>query len=114
MHSDLIFLKWFLNIKLETEMKLLVPKARAALERYGHQIVVGNELHRRKYEVVFIARKQENGEINSSSSLATNDFDEIWLRIDEKASNGGKEIEEDIVDELVRRHRVWCENSKTA
>jgi hypothetical protein len=34
----------------------LIPKARQAIERYGHQIVVGNLLATRKSEVVFVWR----------------------------------------------------------
>jgi phosphopantothenate---cysteine ligase (ATP) len=41
--------------QLETDPELLIPKAHAALERYGHQIVIGNMLHNRKYEVVFVS-----------------------------------------------------------
>lgn len=34
-------------------------------------------------------------------------IEETWLRIDEQAVAGGKEIEEDIVSELVRRHGAF-------
>lgn len=44
------------DVQLETDQNLLVPKAKAALSRYGHQLVIGNELHKRKHEVVFIER----------------------------------------------------------
>ncbi|KAF7303170.1 Phosphopantothenate-cysteine ligase [Mycena kentingensis (nom. inval.)] len=44
---------------LETDDHLLIPKARAALNRYGHQVVIGNELHTRKYQVVFVERKKK-------------------------------------------------------
>ncbi|WVQ68027.1 uncharacterized protein L199_006233 [Kwoniella botswanensis] len=54
---------YIVSFKLETEPQLLIPKSRAALSRYGHQLVIGNELHRRKYEVVFVER-------NSHSSSA--------------------------------------------
>ena len=86
-------------------MKLLVPKARAALERYGHQIVVGNELHRRKYEVVFVARTAQ--EARGGGQKASVSFEEKWLRISEDLSLAGKEIEEDIIAELVREHATW-------
>ncbi|KAF8162485.1 DNA/pantothenate metabolism flavoprotein [Mycena galopus ATCC 62051] len=39
--------------------RLLIPKARAALERYGHQVVIGNELHTRKWQVIFVERKRK-------------------------------------------------------
>ncbi|KAL7422737.1 Phosphopantothenate--cysteine ligase cab2 [Cryptotrichosporon argae] len=45
---------YIVSFKLETDPQLLVPKARAALTRYGHQLVVGNLLHTRKHEVVFV------------------------------------------------------------
>jgi len=108
---------FIVSFKLETEERLLIPKARAALERYGHQVVIGNELHRRKFEVVFVSRgvadrttRPEPADSKSLSSKAVNDSDSVevtWLKIDENASAHGKEIEEDIIDELVRRHTAW-------
>lgn len=86
-------------IKLETDDTLLIPKARAALERYGHQVVIGNDLNKRKYEVVFVSHN-------------AGQFVENWLRIDPNppASPALKEIEEDIVMELVLRHDIWIHN----
>ena len=93
--------------QLETDPALLVPKARVSLERYGHQVVIGNELHRRKFEVVFVYRSL----INSGNSGPDNSgFEETWLRIDEVASSEGKEIEEDIITELVARHLSWIKS----
>ncbi|KAF8955352.1 phosphopantothenate-cysteine ligase [Flammula alnicola] len=48
---------YIVSFKLETDQDLLLPKARQALERYGHQVVIGNDLHRRKFEVVFVSKK---------------------------------------------------------
>ncbi|PAV15426.1 phosphopantothenate-cysteine ligase [Pyrrhoderma noxium] len=48
---------FIVSFKLETDPSLLISKARTALERYGHQVVIGNELHRRKFEVVFVSKK---------------------------------------------------------
>ncbi|KAH6918020.1 phosphopantothenate-cysteine ligase [Coprinopsis sp. MPI-PUGE-AT-0042] len=100
------------SFKLETDDNLLIPKARQALERYGHQVVIGNDLHRRKFEVVFISPK-------AAPEGASQDekFEESWLRIDLPGEHhgpvhSGKEIEEDIVIELARRHGAWIENSK--
>jgi phosphopantothenate---cysteine ligase (ATP) len=108
-------------IQLETDERLLIPKARASLERYGHQVVIGNELNRRKYEVVFVSRASSprentvasdpkaNRVDNNDSSLSG--FVESWLRINiptsYPASAPPKEIEEDIVAELVKRHELW-------
>jgi phosphopantothenate-cysteine ligase len=101
----------------------LIPKARAALQRYGHQIVIGNDLHRRKHEVVFV--EPEDVENRTSVPVITSDgpstpplevqgltadggksgagprtasgsgFKETWLRLDEvkERSTGADEIE---------------------
>jgi phosphopantothenate---cysteine ligase (ATP) len=88
--------------QLETDGDLLVPKARAAIERYGHQLVIGNDLSRRKQEVVFVTRQGEE-----------------WLRVTPagssvSASAGPVEIEVEIVDRLVRKHTDWIEGGETS
>ncbi|KAK4699041.1 hypothetical protein P7C70_g7222, partial [Phenoliferia sp. Uapishka_3] len=81
---------------LETDMSLLVPKSQAALERYGHQVVIGNTLADRKHEVVFVEPGRET-----------------WVRIGEgergMIGEGGeeREIEEDIIGRLVGMHSAW-------
>jgi phosphopantothenate-cysteine ligase len=87
---------FIVSFKLETDEDLLIPKARAALERYGHQVVIGNNLVRRKYEVVFVERKESGS------------FQETWLRQGaEENERGEREIEKDIVRELTDRHDKW-------
>lgn len=77
-------------------MSLLVPKSRAALERYGHQVVIGNSLADRKHEVVFVEKTGES-----------------WVRISEEErgaiGSGGevREIEEEIIEKLERMHTEW-------
>ena len=93
--------------QLETDPTLLVPKARAALARYGHQVVIGNDLHRRKLEVVFVTPANSTPiQSTGTEELDPRLFTESWLRIDSQA-DPKKEIEEDIVAELVKRHRIW-------
>jgi len=98
---------FIVSFKLETDDNLLLPKAHAALDRYGHQVVIGNDLHRRKFEVVFVSRNETRPD----------EFDDQWLRITlpEHAvpAHQAKEIEEDIVAELVRRHARWVERGRT-
>ncbi|KAJ2912646.1 hypothetical protein MD484_g7769, partial [Candolleomyces efflorescens] len=107
---------FIVSFKLETDDDLLLPKARAALERYGHQVVIGNDLHRRKHEVVFVSRKPGTSPRSSppgSPTSASNEdqFEEYWLRIPVQDSSlpphQVKEIEEDIITELVKRHTSW-------
>jgi len=110
--------------QLETDQALLIPKARQALERYGHQVVIGNDLHRRKFEVVFVSKKplpslppgiEQTSEAVGRAAELSNSFHEMWLRIDiQETLHPGfpvKEIEEDIVLELVKRHGEWVDNS---
>lgn len=61
------------------------------MERYGHQVVIGNDLHTRKYEVVFVRPESEPD-------------NEEWVRITEKDIANGVEIEEQIVAKLVDMH----------
>ena len=96
--------------QLETDPELLVPKACTALERYGHQVVIGNDLNRRKYEVVFVSRRNEFTKRPDDDGSG---FEQNWLRINPSSasfnSRAVKEIEEDIVAELAGRHKIWIE-----
>lgn len=91
------------TLQLETDLGLLIPKARQALARYGHQVVIGNNLHRRKFEVVFVSPISN---LKSASPEGLAEYEETWLRIDLN-ENPEKEIEEDIIAELVKRHEQW-------
>lgn len=71
--------------QLETDPNLLLSKAHAALERYGHQLVIGNILATRKDSVVFVAHEQVE-----------------WIK-----SFPGVEIEKVIVEKLVQMHQAW-------
>ncbi|SGZ16865.1 BQ5605_C020g09074 [Microbotryum silenes-dioicae] len=88
---------FIVSFKLETDPAILIPKARAALERYGHQLVIGNTLTNRKHEVIFV---HPSGK-------------EDWLRIELPTALGeGKavrEIEEDIIARLVGLHERWID-----
>ena len=53
------------SFKLETDPSMLVSKAEQSLEKYHHDLVIGNLLTTRKWEVVFISR----------------DGDEHWIRV---------------------------------
>ncbi|GAA5947871.1 hypothetical protein JCM3765_001121 [Sporobolomyces pararoseus] len=89
---------FIISFKLETDRNLIIPKARTALERYGHQIVIGNSLVERKHEVVFVEPHGEE-----------------WLRIQEGEKGAGgqvKEIEEDIIKKCVDLHDRWVNNKQ--
>jgi phosphopantothenate-cysteine ligase len=65
------------------------------LERYGHQLVIGNKLDTRKYEVILVrpGNKQE------------------WIRVTKEQVEAGHEIESDIIDHLVQQHTDWIEGA---
>ena len=46
------------SFKLETDPNLLVSKAEQALDRYHHDLVIGNLLTTRKWEVVFVSKEE--------------------------------------------------------
>ena len=43
-----------ISFKLETDPSILISKARTALDRYSHHLVIGNVLATRSFEVVFV------------------------------------------------------------
>lgn len=97
------------NDQLETDQALLIPKACQALERYGHQVVIGNDLHHRKHRVVLVSPKSApSGEKPGPDGL---EYGEKWIEIDSSPSASHKEIEEEIVRELVARHDAWIKRA---
>jgi len=86
---------FIVSFKLETDPELLISKARQALQRYGHQIVIGNMLLTRKRVV----------------HLITNDG-ERKIELSDEELNNGIEIEVKIINELNKRHDQWIEKSK--
>lgn len=70
--------------QLETDETILLDKARHALLKYGHHLVIANQLHSRKREVLLVSE---------SSS------DKIVI------PNEETEIEVGIVSEVINRHQ---------
>ncbi|CAL4099104.1 unnamed protein product, partial [Meganyctiphanes norvegica] len=78
------------SFKLETDEKMLIDKAQGALQKYKHDLVIGNLLKTRREEVTFVTQKE--------SSL---------LRLTEHQKSQNIEIEKLIIDEVVSRHRTY-------
>ena len=84
--------------------------------------MIGNDLHRRKFEVVFVSKKLLSplpprvDETHQPTTNPSDSFVEYWLRIDIPDATSPevhvKEIEEDIVLELVARHTEWIKNTQ--
>ncbi len=87
------------SFKLETDANLLVPKARQALAKYGHSLVIGNLLQTRKTEVQLVSSDKDDVEATKIELSAT--------EIDEKV-----EIEIKIVGEVKKLHLNFCDKNK--
>ncbi|GFS02306.1 phosphopantothenate--cysteine ligase [Elysia marginata] len=75
------------SFKLETDPKIMISKARGALENYKHQMVIANLLHTRRKEVVMISADLEEKVVLTDEDLAA-----------------GKEIEGPLIARLVQIH----------
>ncbi|XP_045496534.1 phosphopantothenate--cysteine ligase [Colias croceus] len=76
-----------ISFKLETDENLLIPKARAALDKYKHKVVVANMLQTRHQRVVVVTKEANQ---------------EIVLTREEV--HAGVDIEASIVEEIIRLH----------
>ncbi|CAI6604419.1 AAB_G0026750.mRNA.1.CDS.1 [Saccharomyces cerevisiae] len=82
------------SFKLETDESMLLYKCTQALDRYNHQLVIGNLLQTRNKQVIFVSPENRKGD---------------WVRLDEKHHS----IEEMIIPEVIARHDKWVAHSKT-
>lgn len=78
------------SFKLETDNSILIKKARTALERYNHQLVIGNLLQKRKYEVVFVTPENET-----------------WIKLSKSQIDDKIDIESLIIPKIVDIHDSW-------
>lgn len=90
--------EWALNaftvsFKLETDSSILTSKSKGALTRYGHNIVVANLLHTRKFEVWLITKDSQ-----------------VEIRLTPDEMNKGVEIEKYIIEKLVEHHTTWIQS----
>ncbi|XP_031845302.1 phosphopantothenoylcysteine synthetase [Nomia melanderi] len=83
------------SFKLETDENLLIVKARDALNKYKHNLVIANMLQTRKQEVTIVSH--ENDYVVSLTS---------------EQLNKGEEIERLIVDDLTERHIRFIQSAK--
>ncbi|KAK0809295.1 Phosphopantothenate--cysteine ligase cab2 [Friedmanniomyces endolithicus] len=91
------------SFKLETDSSLLAKKARYALEKYSHHLVIGNLLNTRKWEVLFVSA--DGGERwirvppGRRSPSVTN-----WAQDGAQMGEPAIEIESWIVPEVAKEH----------
>mmetsp|Transcript_13025 Transcript_13025/g.15810 ORF Transcript_13025/g.15810 Transcript_13025/m.15810 type:complete len:325 (-) Transcript_13025:942-1916(-) len=75
-----------ISFKLETDHNILIQKAKGAIDKYGVDLVVANELHTR-YEEVFIVSGEKEEKISRGESI---------------------ELEIELVHTLAQRHSLFC------
>lgn len=76
-------------------------------------MVIGNDLNRRKYEVVFVSKHSDKSSApESRKSQDGNDYTDTWLSLSQEEIDAGKEIEEGIVSRLVKMHDDWSRNAE--
>ncbi|KAJ5965838.1 hypothetical protein N7481_012552 [Penicillium waksmanii] len=102
------------SFKLETDPTLLVYKARTALQRYSHHLVIGNLLSTRKWEVVFITPDPPTRAMDSSpqgsphaGGAAGSESQQAPSQPD--VGSEGIEIESIIIPELIKLHENMIE-----
>ncbi|XP_026681560.1 phosphopantothenate--cysteine ligase isoform X2 [Diaphorina citri] len=83
------------SFKLETDPNILVKKARAALDKYHHKLVIGNLLHTRKHQVILVSAEAE-----------------VPITLSEEDKASGVEIEKYLVQEVTRRHEAFRSDGK--
>ncbi|CCK68197.1 phosphopantothenate--cysteine ligase CAB2 KNAG_0A05310 [Huiozyma naganishii CBS 8797] len=81
------------SFKLETDPSILLQKAQLSLEKYQHQLVIGNLLQTRKREVLFVAPELQEGQ---------------WIKLDSDYAD----LEEVIVKEVSKHHDKWIKSGK--
>ncbi|ODQ59078.1 hypothetical protein WICANDRAFT_63580 [Wickerhamomyces anomalus NRRL Y-366-8] len=81
------------SFKLETDKSILIKKANQALDRYNHQLVIGNLLQTRKKEVVFVSKNYQN--------------DPVWYRLSDEDVAKGVDIESLIIPAVIKEHQEW-------
>uniref|UniRef100_A0A8D0BEY3 Phosphopantothenate--cysteine ligase n=1 Tax=Salvator merianae TaxID=96440 RepID=A0A8D0BEY3_SALMN len=81
-----------ISFKLETDPSILIIKARQALEKYRHQVVIANLLESRRTAVVVVTKDSET-----------------QLSLSNEEVSQGMEIEDKIVNYLEAQHRSFME-----
>ncbi|KAK6165985.1 hypothetical protein SNE40_022783 [Patella caerulea] len=85
---------YIISFKLETDSRLLISKSKQALDKYKHQLVIANELEKRKREVTLVTSETVNPIILSEEDLKR-----------------GTEIESVIVKEVIKLHDNYIKSN---
>uniref|UniRef100_A0A914W7S2 DNA/pantothenate metabolism flavoprotein C-terminal domain-containing protein n=1 Tax=Plectus sambesii TaxID=2011161 RepID=A0A914W7S2_9BILA len=86
---DIVPNAFVVSFKLETDVDLLTKKSRQSLEHYGHQLVIGNILDKRKTEVTLVTKSAAEE-----------------IRLTDEQVEAGAEIEEIIIAKIAVKHET--------
>ncbi|SMR62085.1 unnamed protein product [Zymoseptoria tritici ST99CH_1E4] len=103
------------SFKLETDPALLASKARGALEKYSHHLVIGNLLNTRKYEVLFVSKAEGEKWVRVSEENRAKSTARIAEGGKEDFSDSSVEIESLIVPQVKELHTsmIQAENTRS-
>ncbi|XP_072393551.1 phosphopantothenate--cysteine ligase [Diabrotica undecimpunctata] len=90
--SDWLPNAFVVSFKLETDPNILINKARGALTKYKHKLVIGNMLHTRRTAVIFV--KPDSSE---------------EVRITQEQAANGVDLEDSIVTKVIAEHSLFIE-----
>ncbi len=118
---------FIISFKLETDPSILLAKSTASLNRYGHQLVIGNILTTRKHKVVFVSHKLSSprhypkqasslslldSTINGPSSNDHSRFDIQEITLSQTEMESGMDIETKMIQQIMRLHAEWIQNAQ--
>ncbi|XP_062518803.1 phosphopantothenate--cysteine ligase-like isoform X2 [Corticium candelabrum] len=83
------------SFKLETNKDIIAACAREALDKYKHQVVISNVLATRRKQVTLVTKTEEK-----MLSLSDHEF------------HMGIDVEQKIVDELLKHHKVFIQEKQ--
>lgn len=97
------------SFKLETDPSILLDKAHYSLNRYQHNLVIGNLLSTRQWEVVFVSPGAEDRWIRVPRTESQDQSNTRSLSKEGHAYKAGQEIESLIVAEVKLMHTQQME-----
>jgi phosphopantothenate---cysteine ligase (ATP) len=102
-----------ISFKLETDPSILAKKARYALEKYSHHLVIGNKLNTRKWEVLFVTADGGERWIRVPAGRRTKSITGVGADTLQNADSREPaiEIESLIVPEIANMHSALIERA---
>ncbi|KXT07201.1 hypothetical protein AC578_2322 [Pseudocercospora eumusae] len=99
-----------ISFKLETDPNLLSIKAKTALDKYAHHLVIGNILSTRKYEVLFVSAGGGEKWIRVPQNRRSKSITSRTPGADGESNEPALEIESLIVPEVAKLHTHMIKN----